>query len=482
MKKIVTIIEITDIHIKLLQAEKTRGKCVVRFCDIRPVERCSPEETALVLKDMVGALPATPADVMVVIPRRLVILRQMRLPSHHHEELRDMIGLQLVNHIPFPVEDVIYQYHLLEQDHDGYSRILVMVIHKEVSQRYHRLAQAAGVKEGSLALSSLGILEWAASREKDFKAAQKQPVMVLNPDIDHSEICFCHHRRLFFSRSVPLGGKYVTGGGDVSELARHLKLSLTSYQKECLGPEIKKILIVSDAKECSVLAVCLEQELNMPVEVAGPLSHALCSFERGLREGLLQKGHSITPGLGLMLSDTKNVVNLISGEVQAAKQVKTHRLQLAKFIGLFLAAAALSVSGPVIDVYKKEKYLERLKTEQDLLRSRMAEARKKIQFVQFFDEKFRNYVFIPDLVQELSRLTPGNVSFRTLSVDKQGRLIIEGSAQTHADINAFQTGLIRSSRFHDVDLMFATNRKIANMMLVDFKVAFQLGREAGDGI
>ena len=57
--------------------------------------------------------------------------------------------------------------------------------------------------------------------------------------------------------------------------------------------------------------------------------------------------------------------------------------------------------------------------------------------------------------------------------------MVQGYARAHAGINDFQARLIRSKRFHDVDLRFATKRKIANMPVMDFKIVLQLSEPPG---
>jgi Tfp pilus assembly PilM family ATPase len=481
IKKIITIVEITDAHIKLLQARKARGKPVIKFCDIRLIERCPDEEVEKVWKEMVAALPAVPVELIIIVPRRLVILRQMRLPSRHDEEIRDMVGLQLVNNLPFPVEDVVYQHHILEQGDDGYSRILVTVMNREVSRRYGRLTRAAGVKDGQLTFSSLGILEWSAPREQGKKPASQQSVMVVHVDAKHCEICFCHHQKLFFSRSVPWERENWTPEA-ASNLVDQLKRSLVSYHQEHLGPPVEKTSILSaDQGVGALLKDLLERELEMPAEVVDPWSRTARSLKESPGKPLGDIC-SMIPALGFLSSNAKNLINLMPGEIQVAEQVRTRRLRTAKFVVLFLAATVFSMSGPFVDVYKKEKFLSQLKTQRELTRPQLTEALKKIRFIQFFDQKFQDGIFIPDLVRELAQVTPDNISFRAVSLDKQGQLIVEGSAQTHADINDFQTGMIQSSYFQDVDLMFATKRRVANMEMVDFKIASRLGDHTGGGL
>jgi len=62
-------------------------------------------------------------------------------------------------------------------------------------------------------------------------------------------------------------------------------------------------------------------------------------------------------------------------------------------------------------------------------------------------------------------------------MDKNKRLTIQGYAESHALINDFQVRLIQSAQFHDVDLKFATKRKIANMPVIDFEIVSQLAYE-----
>ena len=134
----------------------------------------------------------------------------------------------------------------------------------------------------------------------------------------------------------------------------------------------------------------------------------------------------------------------------------------------------------LVNIQKRKAHLGSLANEAERLQDRLEESREKIQLVQFFDQKLAEYRFIPDLIDEFNRLTPDGISFRALSLDEKGELMIQGYARTHAGINELQTRLIRSSMFHGVDLKFATNRKIANRPVMDFKIALRLYNNKGE--
>ena len=473
MKKTVTTIEITDSEIKLLQVEKERGSCVITFSDAQSTTSYNDEDLVGCLKRMSALLPVNSDEFILLVPRRFVILRQMTLPSDQYEEIQDMIGLKLINNIPYPVEDIIYQHHRLEKDGKNGSRVLVVIILKEVSQRYCRLLQQAGIKDGRLALSSFGIQQWLAYQEKVHKVHNSQSTVMINIDTQHCEICFCYNKSLYFSRSLPYGSEYLASGKS-RELIDQIKLSLDAYQKEQLGPAFAKILILSAQNEGEILKECLNKEMDITVKAVKPLYgiSGLSSSQSAVLQ--LQKPWSLTAGLGLILSNTSNLINLAPVEIHEEKQKREQRHRLVKFVCLLLTAAVLSVCGQFVDMHKKRTTLKSIKNEIASLEPQLQAARAKIQFVQLFDQKLIRSHFIPDVIDQLNRLTPQGIAFRTLSLKRDGHLIIQGYAKTNAGINDLQSRLIRSSGFHNVDLKFATKRRVANMSVMDFKIASQL--------
>jgi len=474
MKKVVTTIEITDAEIKILQVEKGYGTHVITFSDVGPVISSTDEDLVDSLKRMVTLLPMKSDEFILLVPRRSVILRQMTLPSDHYEEIQDMIGLQLINNIPYPVEDIIYKHYRLEGDGESSSCVLAIIILKEVSQRYCRLLQRVGIKDGKLALSSLGICHWLAYQEKIHKVTHGQPTAMINIDTQHCEICFCYNKNLLFSRSLPFGREYLLSGKS-NALIDQIHLSIDAYQKEQLGPSLAKILILSAHDEGEILMECLNKELSITVKVLKPL-YGIAGLSRSKSAAVqLQKPFSQTAGLGYILSNTSNLINLAPIEIHEEKQKRDQRHRLVKFLSLLFAGVILILSGQLVDIHKKQMTLQILTNDNANLKPQLQVARGKLHFVRSFDRKFKRSHFIPDVIDQLNRLTPEGISLRTLSLGKDGDLIISGYAKSNAGINDFQSRLIRSSGFHAIDLKFSTKRRIANMSIMDFKIASQLG-------
>ena len=108
-KNISTVIEITDYHIKLLQAQGAKGRARLITCDIEAIESHTEENLFKLFKRVVFRHYIQTDRLALVLPRKFVILKQLRIPSVNEAEIGKMVGLQLVNQIPYPVQDVVYE-------------------------------------------------------------------------------------------------------------------------------------------------------------------------------------------------------------------------------------------------------------------------------------------------------------------------------------------------------------------------------------
>ena len=125
----------------------------------------------------------------------------MRLPSQNESEIRKMLDLQLVNQIPYALEDVIYDFVVVDREPSGYVRVLVAIVHRQdVSEKFLKLCKEAGLQPERFVLSSLGIIHWLNYQQGKIPApvSSNQTVLVLNIDVNHTEICFCHDQNLLF--------------------------------------------------------------------------------------------------------------------------------------------------------------------------------------------------------------------------------------------------------------------------------------------
>ena len=458
-KNILTSIEITDTGIRLFQMKTLRQKRVLCACDVRPLQNFSDD--------------IQPQYLSVVIPRRLTILKQMRLPSHNEPELKKMIGLQLVNQIPYALEDIIYDFRIVDRESSGYVRVLVVIVHRDVNERFLKLCKEAGLQPERFVLSSFGILHWLNAQRGQIKTFFDRPVLVLNIDVDHAEMCFCYNQNLLFSRSVNYGARDLAAE-NMCGLIHQVELSLKNYHKDNMGPGIKRMLVFSTLPEAAALKGPLEEMSLIPVDVHSPLDNALCQKNMSLEALKSQPGISITAGTGFLLSDVKDPINLIPHEVHDIKQSKHRQFQWIQLALLTTLTFVLAASIPGVDFLRKLAYLRSLQKKNEAAKPELGRIKKRMDLVRVVQQELGKRVVVADLVQELYRLAPPGLSFQSLYLNERRQFVIHGYAETSASVHNFQQNLVRSILFKAVNLEFATKRKIFNMEVTDFQITSEV--------
>ncbi len=472
-KTITTVIEISDTHVKLFQSKEIQGKPTISACDIRPIKNYTDEEIVRVLLDLSRSKNISPDSLIVAVARRFTILKQMKLPSQNEIELKKMIELQLVSQIPYPVEDVVYDYSPLEKDASGYTQLLITVAHKDIARRYLKILNTVGINSGKLTLGSLGIWGWLNYQEKYKKIDPNQSIVVINIDLGQSEICFCHNKKMLFSRSINFGARDLNGDS-VLAIYKQIELSLSTYQKENFGPDVKKVILLSGPQETLILRDRIERELSLPVEIWSPLDNVVC--QKYVAVGDLKEipVGALTVGFGLLFSDSKKLMNLTPQEIhntQKNKQRKIQWIQFSVLLGLTLIFVFLIWGG---ELYQKINHLNSIKAKIDQTKPLFKEAERKIQFVKVLTDELNNGIFVPDLINDLYKLAPEDISLRSLNLDERGTFSIQGYALTRSGLNTFQANLVQSPRLKEVNLQFSTERKIFNMDVIDFQINSQL--------
>ena len=86
MANLTTTIEITDTHIKLLQAKTQKG-ALMTYGSVGKIEQFSDDHVANLLAQMTSVRGFETGDIVVVIPRRFAILKHVQLPSQSDAEI-----------------------------------------------------------------------------------------------------------------------------------------------------------------------------------------------------------------------------------------------------------------------------------------------------------------------------------------------------------------------------------------------------------
>jgi len=480
-KNVTTTIEITDSHVKIIQSQIIKGQRAVSFCGVKAIKSYTDSDIIKAINELIASKNMNFGKVIFVIPRRFSILKRMDLPSENTAEIKKMIGLQLVSQLPYALDDVNFEFHILEKEKKGYSSALVFIIHKDVHERYSKLLNKVGITSENLVLSSFGIWAWVYYQETKKVIDMSQSIAIVDIDAVSSEICFFQKGHMLFSRNMNCGV------GDLNEesvggLIKQIGLSLRAYKNEKKGPDIEKLYILSPIEDATFLRSRFEEGVDMKVSFLSPLQNVLCKKNIDLSPLKGSSGVSLTVSSGLHFGEEGKRINLIPKEIVDIKATKIIKSLWIRFIVLSSFMLLLVGGSFGVQVFKKNTYLNKIKKEVARVRAEAKKVDKNLRFVDAIKDEFSGRTFVADMLREIIRLTPEEISFRSLTLNESGNLAIQGYAQENTSINIFQAGLVKSPFFNNVNLQFATKRKTYNMEVTDFKINMQVSKKEGKNI
>ncbi|MBF0532551.1 MAG: PilN domain-containing protein [Candidatus Omnitrophica bacterium] len=470
-----TVIEITDTHIKFLQAKKSQGKHLIIAFDACPIEGKADDEIEAAVLQMVQSHAINPENFILALPRRLASIKRLRLPSTNDKEIQNMLPIQIGRMMPHVLDDLIYRYEILEKEDAGYTQLIVYIVHRDVSDKYFKIFLRAKKAPSKFIPSSLGIVEWFHFQMSQKNIQEQSPVLLINFDLVHSEICFIHRSRLLYSRNIHKGVKDLRSD-DFTDLFDQIELSIKLYRKERFGEEVGKIIVVSSVNLIPEISETLNKRFNLPVEFYSPAENVYSSGTPIVNQIKDCAGMSLSVCLGLGFSESKTPVNLIAKHVRDLKDARRQHKQIVQFICLFVLTLALSVAIAGIDPVFKTVALTKIKARVSSLNQNTSDAEEKINLVNGAEEYFNKRILIPDLMLKLYQATPPEISFHSLNVTREGDATIGGYAPSGTSVNSFQTRLVSSPDFADVSLQFTTKRRMYNQDVIDFKILLKLKR------
>ena len=517
-KNFLNVIEITESHLKFFQAKAQWGRWILTQCKVLALKEKSDQDIAQSLKQLKIPKRILRQSLILLIPRRCVILKRMRLPSLEDKEIQKMIGLQLIKHIPYSLDQVTFGYQLIERDGSGYSEVLVFVLPREVSGKYLKPIYETVALPTQLVLSSLGLLGWLSREARVFDSAAVQSTLLIDIDFRQTEACFCRGGsgggKLIFSRALSFGARDLAAPKFLEEL----KLTLEAYQKQRMGPPVTEIILVSTSDEAKTFKEKLEKEFSLPVQLD---PHAKAPVERPAGErpstesrpaaqsksqaeskSVIQRssaesrpaaeksaaknsvdvseifkkhpGISLTAGLGVLEAQDQELPNLIPPEIDLLQKNQHKRRQQFQWACTAVVIFLLILAGLGKKYFEKKEQLQIVEEQIEQIHEALEDAQQRIQFFQSLNEYFTRRIFIADTLYKFYDLIPEDISLRSLSINERRLVTIQGYATLPSSVNNFQAGLLKANYLKEINLQFATKRRMFNQDIVDFKITAQL--------
>ncbi len=172
------------------------------------------------IAEMVQELKVRGSEVRNVVSGQQVFMRFIKLPAIDIDNIAEQVGFEAQQHIPFPLEDIIYSYQELADREEGEREVLLVAIKKDVLDNLNAQVESGPLKTRSVdcAITSL-YNAFRANYDED------EPVMLLDIGAKTTDIIFAEDGR-FFTRSVTTAGAFIT-----NSIARQFEMSFREAEQ-----------------------------------------------------------------------------------------------------------------------------------------------------------------------------------------------------------------------------------------------------------
>jgi type IV pilus assembly protein PilM len=334
-------------------------------------------ETAVAVREMMSELRLKHGSVNCALPAQSVFARFVKLPTLEREKLDRIIAFEAQQNVPFPIDDVVWDYQLVGGGLNEQVQVVLVAIKVDLLDGINGAVEETGLQTSTIDVAPMAL--YNAFRYSYPNVSDCS--LLVDIGARTTNVLFIEPRRMF-SRSLPIGGSTITGaiarefgesfeaaetrkkrdgfvslGGAyaepsdhniarVSKLARstmtrlHAELmrSISHYRAQQGGNRPDRIFLCGGTAGLPYMREFFHEKFQLPIEFFNPLRNVTVS-EAASASGVAHSAHLLGELVGLALRSVTVCpmeLNLLPASVVRRKELERRR-------PFFIAAAACVV-------------------------------------------------------------------------------------------------------------------------------------------
>lgn len=375
---------------------------------------------------------------VICIPRYLATVRYLDIPSNDLIEIENIIKLQKSSYLPHQIEELVYGYDILKADQNGYSKIALYLVPKNLINRYLDILKSINFKVDNIILSSYGFVNWY----KYFNKEITELICMVVINLPYFEFIVISKDKLIFSRAFKAG---------TEDFLSQMQSTLQAYEREKLAAPIKKIILIGKTNETKLLKGHLGnfsiEEVNLDINLDLP--------------------HLI----GITLSKVKDSLNFIPPELKEENRFLKIEKEIIKFIVLLILIFIFLAFSFYKNINDKSKYLEKLETQSKNIGKDIRDIEITSRIYSLYQAKLSEKPLAIDIISEIYKIIPSNIILNNLSYQEKEFVILKGTAMDLSSISNLVNTLGKSAYFKNVNLKYVNKQKNINQDSIEFEIA-----------
>lgn len=446
----VVLVETGGEWLKIAQAEPMGGGAAITRMSL--VKTSGDSDAAA--REMVAARKdfAIGTDsVVACLPRQVVNIRMLDLPSTDPAEIEDMVDLQIGKQTPYSRDEIEYDYRILGSSKPGYSRVMLVIVQRSILRSVYHVFEEAGIEVEKLSVSTEGILAWLPAAGV---VRSGENLAVVDIDSYYTDFLVVGDSGLLYSRSILMGAEPLLDGDastGVDRFVKEIANSLEACKAENRGVVIRKVLVSGAGVHLPVVVERLAHDLGMECKAVDS-TQALKKLTKtpSLSEGV-HRALSMTALTGAALDPDGLGFRLVPESVHLRKNLVT-RAQVLTTMGMLIMAFLVTLSVIAsLKLFFRYSQLRELKAQYAAMAADVLHVEERTAVLNLIRKRVGPETDALNLLGQVPPLLEGDIKLDTLDFDIQGgRFTVEGNAVSTKEIRSLVKNLEQAPLFLDV--------------------------------
>jgi len=337
-------LDIGSSAIKLVQLKETKGRYSLQTFGVKPLE---PEvivdgtvmdegRVVSAIRELFDEHRVKNKQVAISISGHAVIVKKINLPPMPDEELAGQVKLAAEQYIPFDINEVNIDFHVLPADptaeQQGDMSVILVAAKKDKINELTELVKGAGLFPMIMDVDAFAVENMHAI---NYPMAQDETTALVNIGASVMNVNIVRGGSSLFTRDIPLGGNRYTealqremgmsfedaeenkkkkqrddaGAGSMAdvvsgvnaEVASEISRTVDYFRTSTANVELDRVLVCGGVAHAKGLIQQLGERMQIPVEVADPFGEIDVTRSDVDPDLLTELAASAAVGVGLAL-------------------------------------------------------------------------------------------------------------------------------------------------------------------------------------
>jgi hypothetical protein len=441
----------------------------------KPISSLGDEAISKLLIEVLNKWKFKPSRIVLSLPRNLVAVRNLSLPSKDKEEISKMVDLHAVKVVPYKKEEMVTAYSVLEENEAGYSQVLLSAVHRNTLNRHLKIITDAGLLADRVFLSSCGIREYMLVMRKN-TIEKEAAYIAVDVDAEYCDFTAFSRTKLLFTRSIVIGATQLEEAEERARFVKEIKQTIIIFKSELENKKPQKIFITGATNLLKPYEEEISHQLELPLEI-------IAADEEIANSSKIEVTRNISlTAINQLLSDAAERISFFVAELQVSRIFKERVTNL--IIAGSLAVYILFIVSCIFlsNVYNKQVYLHNIESQAKIIEQDVLGLAREAELVEIAKKVIERKKVPLIFFIELHKLTPKEIAVKSVELDENNKVLIRGESLNLSDVYAFSDKLKNSQYFGEINNKSARKKKAKKGELTDFEITavFEVGHNDRD--